>query len=80
MNKRVIKKIVYLLLVIALQVGMPSLVIGDVPSDKTWKLVWGDEFNGTKIDPLKWQVLEEGPSNLGERLAGGLSQEGQCIP
>ncbi len=66
MNKRVIKKIVYLLLVIALQVGMPSLVIGDVPSDKTWKLVWGDEFNGTMIDPLKWRVLEEGPNNLGK--------------
>ncbi|NOY39248.1 MAG: hypothetical protein GXO95_03190 [Nitrospirae bacterium] len=38
----------------------------DVYSDKTWKFVWGDEFNGTGIDPLKWQVLEEGPNNLGE--------------
>ncbi|VAX27024.1 hypothetical protein MNBD_NITROSPIRAE02-1364 [hydrothermal vent metagenome] len=66
MNKRVLKKTGYLILVIALQMCLPSLVLGDVPPGKTWKLVWGDEFNGTRIDPLKWEVLEEGPNNLGK--------------
>jgi len=38
----------------------------DVSSDKTWKLIWRDEFNGTKIDTQKWQILSEGPNNLGK--------------
>ncbi|NOX96530.1 MAG: family 16 glycosylhydrolase [Nitrospirae bacterium] len=38
----------------------------DVSADKTWKQVWGDEFEGTELDTRKWQVLENGPFNLGE--------------
>ncbi|GIW81577.1 MAG: hypothetical protein KatS3mg105_3384 [Gemmatales bacterium] len=26
------------------------------PSGKQWKLVWGDEFNGTKLDLTKWTI------------------------
>ncbi|NOZ25666.1 MAG: family 16 glycosylhydrolase [Nitrospirae bacterium] len=37
----------------------------DVSRDKTWKLVWSDEFDGTTIDPGKWQILTEGPNDLG---------------
>ncbi|GMT47174.1 MAG: hypothetical protein IEMM0007_0740 [bacterium] len=92
MNKRLIKKTGYVLLMMALQICLPLLVPGnsasgsvgveniqganpaketavnrfDVSSDKTWKLIWRDEFDGTRIDPLKWQVLDEGPSNLGK--------------
>jgi len=51
MNKQVFKKTGYLLLVIVLQIALPSLVLGDVSSDKTWKLIWGDEFNGTRLTP-----------------------------
>ena len=28
----------------------PSLL----PSDKKWKLVWNDEFDGTALDESKW--------------------------
>ena len=28
-----------------------------VPEGKRWKLVWSDEFNGTKIDETKWEIL-----------------------
>ena len=26
------------------------------PEGKTWKLVWHDEFDGTKLDESKWDV------------------------
>jgi hypothetical protein len=25
-----------------------------LPADKTWKLVWNDEIDGTKLDDTKW--------------------------
>ena len=28
-----------------------------IPQDKAWRLTWSDEFNGTKIDQSKWEVL-----------------------
>jgi len=28
------------------------------PEDKTWKLVWHDEFAGTKLDTTKWDIPE----------------------
>ncbi|HIJ52324.1 MAG TPA: family 16 glycosylhydrolase [Planctomycetes bacterium] len=28
-----------------------------VPEGKKWKLAWSDEFNGTKIDKSKWEIL-----------------------
>ena len=31
---------------------MPAL-----PEAKEWKLTWSDEFNGTKIDQSKWEIL-----------------------
>ena len=29
-----------------------------LPSDKKWKLVWHDEFNGPEIDRTKWMCRE----------------------
>ena len=29
----------------------------NVPARKTWKLVWHDEFDGTKLDETKWDVI-----------------------
>src|SRR4030042_764331 len=31
---------------------MPAL-----PKGKKWKLAWCDEFNGTKLDESKWEIL-----------------------
>jgi beta-glucanase (GH16 family) len=28
-----------------------------IPQEKTWKLAWSDEFNGTRIDTTKWEIL-----------------------
>jgi len=28
-----------------------------LPGDKTWKLAWSDEFEGTQIDASKWEIL-----------------------
>jgi alpha-L-fucosidase len=28
-----------------------------VPEGKTWKLAWSDEFDGTKIDESKWEIM-----------------------
>ncbi len=81
MNGRIIRTAWCFFLVIVLEIAMAPLSQGggvsgkteptamrrfDVSSDKTWKLIWNDEFNGTKIDTRKWQVLSEGPYNLGK--------------
>lgn len=29
------------------------------PAGKSWKLVWNDEFSGTKIDPTKWELPDQ---------------------
>lgn len=41
-----------------------SAKYSDVKSVKVWKLVWNDEFNGTKLDTTKW-------NNNGATGAGG---------
>jgi len=28
-----------------------------LPEGKTWKLAWSDEFEGTQIDPSKWEIM-----------------------
>ena len=28
-----------------------------LPTDKEWKLIWNDEFDGTKLDETKWNRL-----------------------
>ncbi len=33
-------------------------VLPAAPADKTWKLVWHDEFEGTKLDETKWDIPE----------------------
>jgi beta-glucanase (GH16 family) len=30
----------------------------DSPAGKTWKLIWNDEFNGTKLDASKWEMAD----------------------
>lgn len=33
---------------------------------KQWKLIWSDEFDGSKLDPAKWNVLTREASKHGE--------------
>ncbi len=35
------------------------------PEGKKWVLVWGDEFNGTKIDDSKWEISGDFPRKKG---------------
>jgi hypothetical protein len=35
------------------------------PADTTWKLVWNDEFEGTKLDETKWEVPPDAPRKGG---------------
>jgi beta-glucanase (GH16 family) len=36
----------------------PADALPSVPEGKTWKLVWNDEFDGTKVDETKWDIPE----------------------
>jgi beta-glucanase (GH16 family) len=41
------------------------------PSGKHWKLVWSDEFNGTSLDPTKWNL----PGDYVPRSSGAWSNK-----
>jgi beta-glucanase (GH16 family) len=46
--------------VAAAEVPEPKDTLPPAPEGKTWKLVWHDEFDGTKLDETKWQIPPEG--------------------
>ena len=47
------------------------------PEGKTWKLVWHDEFEGTKLDETKWVVPPDGPRRDGWWMRKAISLEGK---
>lgn len=69
------KKRILLVLILLLVVGMAVFLAAyinagrsgkEVDNSKAWKLVWSDEFKGTKIDDSKWTYdLGNGGSNPG---------------
>jgi hypothetical protein len=36
----------------------PKDTLPSAPEGKTWKMIWHDEFDGTKIDTSKWDIPE----------------------
>ncbi len=55
--------IVVLFLVLAVQAAIAqespsSDVLPPAPAGKTWKMVWHDEFDGTKLDTTKWEAVD----------------------
>lgn len=38
--------------------GEAPSTLPPLPAGKTWKLVWHDEFNGTRLDPANWESPE----------------------
>ena len=39
------------------QTEIPKDILPQVPAGKQWKLIWQDEFDGTKLDETKWNRL-----------------------
>jgi beta-glucanase (GH16 family) len=47
------------------------------PEGKTWKLVWNDEFDGTKLDETKWEVMPDAPRKGGWWMRKAVSLDGK---
>ncbi len=47
------------------------------PKGKTWKLVWHDEFDGTKLDETKWEVMPDAPRKGGWWMRKAVSLDGK---
>ena len=47
------------------------------PKGKTWKLVWHDEFDGTKLDETKWDVMPDAPRKGGWWMRKAVSLDGK---
>jgi len=79
-------RIVHSLVVLVM---VPHLVCGQEPKDtlpvaptgKTWKLIWHDEFDGTKLDQSKWVYRAEGKRRDGwwSRKAVSLDGKGHLV-
>ena len=70
--------------VIALPCAAQSLSPQDklpaLPDGKVWKLVWNDEFDGTRIDETKWERQEyQRRDGWWERRASPLDGEGHLL-
>jgi len=76
-------------LVVLLVAAWVSLVMGQgvrddlpsVPQGKTWKMVWHDEFDGTKLDTTKWVYRPDGKRKDGwwNRKAVSLDGKGNLV-
>jgi len=51
--------------VLLVSYGTVSAHAGDdlppLPADKSWKLIWHDEFIGSNLDETKWEVMPDAP-------------------
>ena len=70
--------------VIALPCAAQSLSPQDklpaLPDGKVWKLVWNDEFDGTRIDETKWERQEyQRRDGWWDRRASALDGEGHLL-
>jgi len=49
----------------------------EVPADKTWKLVWNDEFDGDKLDESKWGTPPDSVRRDGWWMRKAVSLDGK---
>ena len=63
------------------QENNPQDALPSAPKGQTWKLVWHDEFDGTKLDANKWIVDGEGSRRDGwwTREAVSLDGKGRLV-
>lgn len=68
------------LAVLAILVLTPTAPADDqlppIPDGKTWKLVWHDEFDGTKLDESKWAYGPDGRRRDGWWMRKAISLDG----
>jgi beta-glucanase (GH16 family) len=83
-GERVVRIMFYAALVFGLlpawvfgQTKQPDEQLPAVPADKTWKLVWNDEFDGQKLDETKWNVPPDAKRKDGWWMRDALSLDGQ---
>ncbi|MGO9110511.1 MAG: sister chromatid cohesion protein PDS5 [Thermoguttaceae bacterium] len=50
---------------------LPSL-----PADKSWRLVWHDEFDGTELNETKWEVMPDAPRRDGWWMRKAITLDG----
>ena len=47
------------------------------PAGKTWKMVWHDEFDGTKVDESKWEIMPDAPRKGGWWMRKAVALDGK---
>ncbi len=52
-------------------------ILPPAPEGKTWNLVWHDEFDGTKLDSTKWEVMPDAPRKGGWWMRKAVSLDGK---
>ena len=55
----------------------PPDTLPPAPDGKAWKLVWHDEFDGTKLDETKWDVPPDGKRRDGWWMRNAISLDGR---
>ena len=55
----------------------PEDTLPTAPEGKTWKLVWHDEFDGTKLDETKWDVPPDGKRRDAYWMRKAISLDGK---
>jgi len=55
----------------------PKDVLPAAPQGQTWKLVWHDEFEGTKLDETKWEIPPDGKRKGGYWMRKAVSLDGK---
>jgi beta-glucanase (GH16 family) len=51
-------------------------LLPSAPAGKTWKVIWNDEFDGTKVDESKWDVAPDAPRKGGWWMRKAVSLDG----
>jgi hypothetical protein len=57
--------------------GQVESQLPEPPSGKVWRLVWHDEFEGTRLDETKWASPPAGPRRGGWWLPEAVKLDGQ---
>lgn len=77
MNTLVAIQIVFWTAQVALAEHQTKDTLPPAPQGRTWKLVWHDEFDGTKLDEAKWEMPPDAPRKGGWWMRKAVSLDGK---